>query len=169
MNNEPYKASEIYELITLCKPCVLLVNGREHNVIIEKIGNHYIHGHVSQNKVVMLIDRPGRGGSVVKVVSSNDESAAVGPGDELIHSEPCVVSTKYKITIAIESVDIFEDPWRPFIPPSVFGEEGVANCEELCNAIPALKAYHVPGKGFVSSPEAWNRDALLSETNKDGD
>lgn len=134
---------------------VLIIGGREYNVYIEEIGGFYIFGRVAQNKVVVLIDRPGRGGAAAKVVSPQEEKGAVGPGDELLHSEPCVVPSKnLHIRIKLESIDIVEDPWRPLLRDDVFSS-GIVNPEALCKAIPAFKPYYVDGVGFSGSPDAW--------------
>jgi hypothetical protein len=152
------KIGELAANLRTGRPIVLIVSGREHNVLVQHVGAHVI-GRVALNKVAMLIDRPGRGGPVVKVVSPNDEKSAIGPGDELLHSEPCVVGSSPRIMVSIESIDIYEEPWRPFLPDSAFLADGSVDCDALCEAMPAFADYRVKGKGFVGSPEAWKQGA----------
>lgn len=149
-------AQELAANIPEGKPCVLIVGGREHNVIIERIGETYVIGRVALNKVVVLVNRPGRGGALAKVVNPQDEKSAVGPGDELIHSEPCVVGSHPRIRVKISSVDIFEEPFRPFLPYSALLTDGVVDPDVLCKAIPSFSRYRVEGKGFSESPAAWS-------------
>ena len=135
---------------------VLIINGREHNVYVESIGQHYLFGRVALNKVAMLIDRPGRGGVVAKVVLPQDEKTAIGPGDDLLHSAPCVVpSDKLNIRIKLEDISVVEDPWRPMLSNDVFNEDGNVNPSKLCEIMQDFKEYYVEGKGFVGSPALW--------------
>jgi hypothetical protein len=146
---------------------VLIINGREHNVYIESIGQYYLFGRVALNKVAVLIDRPGRGGATIKVVLPQDEKNAVGPGDDLIHSVPCVVpSCKFRIRIKLEDVSVIEDPWRPMLLDEVFNQDGSINEEKLCEALPEFKQYWVEGKGFVASPEVWTPTLKLMKPTK---
>ena len=145
------------------KPYVMIVGGREHNVIVERIRFAYISGKVGINKVAMLISRPGRGETIVKVVHPQDERSSVWPGDELLHSEPCVVASSKGIHMKIDSVEIFEEPWRPYLPATAFKEDGSVDTDVLCKSIPAFDEYRVEGKGLVGSPAAW---APASETKK---
>jgi hypothetical protein len=147
---------ELSEFTESKKVYVLIINGREHNVYITEIGEYYVKGRVAQNKLVMLVNRPGRGGVVVKVVLPQDEKNAVGPGDELLHSAPCVVpSPNLWIRIKLDDISVVEDPWRPMLDDSVFAKDGTINNQALCQIIPSLRNYFVEGKGFVASPSVW--------------
>ena len=148
---------ELKTKLVVGRPYVLIVGGREHNVLVEEVGEAYIFGRVALNRVVALIDRPGRGGAVVKVVAPQDEKSAVGLGDELVHSEPCVIGSKPGIRISIKSVEIFEDPWRPFLPESAFLCDGSVDPAALILAIPAFAEYYITGQGFSGSPAAWTK------------
>ena len=145
---------------------VLIINGREHNVYVESIGTYYLFGRVALNKVALLIDRPGRGGVISKVVAPQDEKTAIGPGDDLLHSVPCVVpSDKLNIRIKLEDISVVEDPWRPMLPNNVFEEDGNVNPSKLCEIIPDFKQYYVEGKGFVGSPVLWTQGVRAIKSN----
>ena len=164
-------ATELRQYLKENKAYVLIIGGKEYNVYIDKIGSHYLFGRVSQNKVALLIDRPGRGGTVTKIVDPQEEMSAVGPGDELIYSEPCVVpSQTLRIRVKLDDVSIIEDPWRPMVGDNVFTSNGI-DTNALCEAIPAFSAYKKSENGeFSSSPAAWTPLKLhLSKDSDSGD
>lgn len=151
--------AELSDTIECKKSYVIIVNGREHNVYVEHIGKNYISGRVALNKIAILVDRPGVGMAVAKVVLPQDEKNAIGPGDDLIHSEPCVVpSLDLKICISIKDISVIEDPWRLMLPDCALNQDGGVDPEILVQAIPSFGQYFVKGKGFVASPGAWNWD-----------
>lgn len=148
-------SEELIQLINTDRAYVLIINGREHNVYITGIGEHYVDGRVAQNKVVVLVNKPGRGVEV-KVVLPQDEKNSVGPGDELLHSAPCVVpSPTLGIRIKIDEISVIEDPWRPMLDDRAFLKDGTIDNKILCQIIPSLRNYFVEGKGFVASPSVW--------------
>lgn len=150
---------ELSDTIECKKSYVIIVNGREHNVYVEHIGQNYISGRVALNKIAILIDRSCLGIVVAKVVLPHDEKNAIGPGDDLIHSEPCVVpSLNLKICISIKDISVIEDPWRPMLPDDAISQDGSVDAEILVQRIPSFGQYFVEGRGFVISPEVWNWD-----------
>lgn len=156
-------ANELAQTITPNKVYVLMVGSREHNIYIEHIGNFYISGRVAQNKVAVLVDRPGRGGAMIKIILPQDEKTVIGPGNELLHSEPCVVpSQTLRARFLIDDVSVIEDPWRPMIPDSVFLKNGEIDANELCLALPAFQQYNVKGKGFVGNPDVWTYEPTIA-------
>lgn len=136
---------------------VLLIEGREHNVFVEKITDIYVVGRVALNKTVMLVSQPAKHRTIAKLVDQN-ASGAVGPGEELLMSEECVTPSKtLKIRVRISSVDIIEDPWRPLLPSEAVGVDDIVEPKALCDAMPAFKSHYVEGQGFVCSPAAWEK------------
>jgi len=134
-------SSELRNNIVTNKAYIIIIDGKEFNVYIENVGDYYITGRVAMNKVVMLVDRPGRGGTVVKLVSAQEEAQAIGPGDCLLHSEHCVVASKtLKMVIRINSVDAIEDHWRNLLTDDVFDDEKI-NPEKLCKTMPVFQEY----------------------------
>ena len=162
-------SNELSASLVIGKPCVLIVEGREHNIIVEKVSDVYVVGRVALNKFVVLVDRPGRG-TVVKLINPEEEMSAAGPGDELLLSEPCVVCSNPRIRVKIGSVDVFEDPWRPFLPNIALLPDGSINPDMLCEIIPEFSKYRVAGAGFSGSPEAWAKIELSPpQFSKDAD
>jgi hypothetical protein len=158
INHAFHASAELRENTKVGRAYVFLIHGREHNVFVETVGNYYFIGRVALNKVVMLINKLTVGKTIVKVVDQSDEQTAVGPGEELVHSEPCVIPSKtLVIRVKIEDVSIAEDPWRPLLGDAAFDKDGSVIPEELCNMIPAFKSYYVKGVGFAENPEVWSK------------
>lgn len=159
MENQPgfSQSAEFASEIEAGRAYVLLINGREHNVRVDKVGGHYLFGVVALNKVLLLIDRKGAGKAIVKVVMPQDEKTAVGPGDELFHSVPVVVpSDSLKIRVKLDSIDVVEDPWRTFIGNDIVNAKGeLVDEDKLLETLPALSGYYVKGRGFVRNPDVW--------------
>jgi hypothetical protein len=158
INHPFYTANELNENIKCGRAYVVLINGREHNMLVEKVGSYFLLGRVALNKVVMLINKLTVGKTIVKVVDQSEEQTAVGPGEELVHSEPCVIASKtLGIRVKLDDISIVEDPWRPLLGDSAFNEDGSVIPEELCNMIPAFKSYYVKGVGFAENPAVWSK------------
>ena len=136
---------------------VVLVEGREHNVFVEKITDSYIIGRVALNKAVLLISQPAKHRTIAKLVDQNS-ARDVGPGEELLFSEECVTPSRtLKIRVRISDASVIEDPWRPMLPSEAIGIDDVVDPKALCDAMPAFKAHYVEGQGFVCSPAAWEQ------------
>jgi len=146
-------ASEMKARVHAKKAYLMFVNGREHNIYVEDVGNFYIGGKIALHKIAMLIDRPGRGGVVVRFVSPNEESHSVAPGEDLLLSEPCILPSKdLNLQIRLDRVDLVEDQWRPVVDNSVMDSEGKPIPSALCEVIPSFKRYLSPdGQTFAGT------------------
>lgn len=146
-------AREMKERVNAKKAYLMFVNGREHNIYVEDVGNFYIGGKIALHKIAMLIDRPGRGGIVVKFVSPNEESHAVACGEDLKISEPCILPSKnLNLQIRLDRVDLVEDQWRPVVDSSVMDSDGNPIPSALCEVIPSFKKYlSADGTAFVGT------------------
>jgi hypothetical protein len=144
-------AREMKEKVRVKRAYLMFVNGREHNIYVEDVGNFYIGGKIALHKIAMLIDRPGRGGVVVRFVSPNEESHSVAPGEDLLLSEPCILPSKdLNLQIRLDRVDLVEDQWRPVVDNSVMDGDGKPIPASLCEVIPSFKRYlSADGAAFV--------------------
>jgi len=135
-------SEEFKRQVLIEKAYLMFVNGREHNVFVDDIGVFYVGGKIALHKIVMLVDRPGRGGASIRIVSPNEESHAIAPGEELLHSEPCVVpSTNLNLQIKMDKIDLVEDQWRPVLTARTFDMDGLVIPSVLCDIIPSFRKY----------------------------
>jgi len=147
-------ANEMRDRVPIDKAYLMFVNGREHNIFVQDVGTYYVTGKIALHKIAMLVNRPGRGGVSIRLVSPNEESHSIAPGEELLHSEPCIVPSKdLNLNIRIEKIDLVEDQWRPVLfdqeidkqgyplEPVLFDKIGQIVPSALCEIIPAFKPY----------------------------
>lgn len=132
---------ELRESVLPNRAYVFIIGGKEHNVLVDSVGYHYVVGRASVNRAVMLIDRPGRGEPIVRIAVIGEEEKAIKPGESLIHSEQCVMATRCKIVIRCKKIEIVEEPWRLLLKPSSFAGDGTVIPSALCEDIPAFSKY----------------------------
>lgn len=159
--------SELKGSLEIGKAYVVVIGGREHNVCVADVTDDYVFGYVAHNKTLLLIDKKGSGRAIAMIVRAGDEKTAVTPGDDLFFSTSVVTpaAPMLKIRVKTASIDIVEDPWRPFVPADLAAPSGqILNEAALVGIIPSLSGFYAKGHGFARNPDVWSAGSVVVQS-----
>lgn len=145
-------------MIQIGKPIIITIDGREHNIVVTKIGKHYLHGYVAANRVAFLYSEEKNLNLRALIVSDGDFRAITNvPSNKLIANAPCILGLpELKMCAKIQDIKLFEYPWRPFVDGIAVDKDGVVIDAEVVNDAIPMFANHYLGNGkFVETPNAW--------------
>jgi len=150
--------AELKGSLELGKAYVMVIGGREHNVCVSDVTDNYVFGDVAHNKTLLLIEKKGSGKGIALIVRTGDEKTAVAPGDDLFFSASVVTPATPRLGIRVKtgSIDIVENPWRPFVPANLVASSGqILDEAALVGIISPLSSFYVKGRGFTQNPDVW--------------
>ena len=170
MSDEPITASS--ELISCGnlhkqKSYILVIgpSGRQHNLVLHEVGEHFIFGRVGLERQVVLVKNDATPYLSLKIVDNMaaDLIRKTSPGKIAFETGCVVPSETQEIRVKMKDVSLIEDTWRQMVPAGVVDDTGsVLNVDQVVESIPALGAYRLPTGQFVENPAAWPTSAPQS-------
>jgi len=149
-----FAANELFNELETGSPCVIVSEGgREFNMVVERCGSTFLFGHVAVNKTLVVYsigDRPDL--QVVVVNKPEDAAPANDPDASIVYCEPCLVGSSKRMSCNASKISITEEPWRKFIPSSIYDISHPPqnlDVKTLFPIFPALAQYYVQGVGLV--------------------
>jgi hypothetical protein len=144
------KPDENYVIITKA--------GKEYNIVVEEVGEHWIFGHVATNRFALLYAEPAV--AILKAAVLPQDVAKRINDDKsnkvFVDTAVALDVPSQKLRLDMKEIAGIEDPWRPFIPSSIVDDDGmITDGKAATMRIKQFEPYLLDDGKFVSSPGAW--------------
>ena len=135
---------------------VLGSSGRQHNLILDKVGSYYLFGRAGLERQVLLVKNDTSPYLSLRVVDASMADSFRKSG-RIVFETGCVLpSETQKLRVRIADAPLIEDSWRSVVPTEAVSDDGdPLDTEAIVEAIPALKAHRIAAGNFVETPSAW--------------